>query len=76
MGPNNWGEVEFVKRRRTEKQYLTLQEATEGNLRFFNMCQLKYDKNGRKYRTNIPRVMPVSKNFEFRNRSKKDGKVY
>ena len=74
MGPNNWGEDEFIKRRRTASQYLTLQEATEGNLRAFNKCQLRYDKNGRKYRTNIPRAMPVTKDFEFRNkRKRKDG---
>ena len=58
QGPRFWREEEFIKKRKIVTQYLTLQEATEGNLRAFNKCQLRYGKDGRKYRTDIPRQMP------------------
>jgi len=77
LGPRNWREKEFLKERKIVSQYLTLQEATEGNLRAFNKCQLRYDKDGRKVRTDNPRPMP-SDDWEYKNkkRGRADGEVY
>ena len=70
QGPRYWREEEFIKKRKIVHQYLTLQEATEGNLRAFNKCQLAYDSKGRKYRTNKPRILP-SEEWEARQKLKK-----
>ena len=67
QGPRYWREEEFIKKRKIVHQYLTLQEATEGNLRAFNKCQLRYDKDGRKVRTDIPRPMPGD-DFDFKRK--------
>jgi hypothetical protein len=45
---------------------LTYQEANDGWYRAFNKCQLAYDLKGRKYRTDIPRVLPNPDDFELK----------
>jgi hypothetical protein len=38
---------------------------------------LAYDEKGRRYRTNIPRVLPNLDDFELsKKRGRKDGEVY
>ena len=39
--------------------FLTLHEANEGFHRAFSKCQLAYGADGKKYRTNKPRMMPA-----------------
>jgi len=65
IGPNRWGNT--PEKRKIINPMLTYQEAHEGNLRAFNKGQLRYDKNGRKVRTDIPRPMP-SDDFDFRKK--------
>ena len=69
MGPDNWGEDKPA--RRQEVVFLTYKEAHEGHLRAFNKCQLRYDKFGRKYRTEIPRGIP-DKEFDFRRKKERE----
>jgi hypothetical protein len=61
-----WGEKQVKVRGGS----LTLNEATEGFHRAFNKCQLAYGPDGKKYRTNTPRMMP-SDNGLKRNPYKK-----
>ena len=73
-GPNNWilGRKEKTIKRNCESEFLSLAEATEGFYRAFTKNQLKY-VNGRKVRTNIPRKIPMKKDFDFTRKEKRDG---
>jgi hypothetical protein len=75
IGPHRYGNT--PEKRKIVHQYLTYQEANEGWYRAFNKCQLAYDEKGRRYRTNIPRVLPNLDDFELsKKRGRKDGEVY
>ena len=67
IGPNRWGNT--PEKRKIINPTLTYQEAYEGNLRAFNKCQLRYDKNGKKFRTNIPRPMP-SDDWDYKKKKR------
>lgn len=40
---------------------------------FWSQNRLSIDEHGRKYRTNEPRVMPASREFEFKNKRRRHG---
>ncbi len=67
-GPRYWREKEFIEKRKICNPLLTYKEAVDGWYRAFNKCQLAYDEKGRKYRTNIPRVLPNPDDFELRRK--------
>jgi hypothetical protein len=78
LGPRCWREGS-LERKEVLGVYMSREEAVEGMHRAFSKCQLAYDSKGRKYRTNIPRLLP-SEEWEGRQKLKKmegkDGEVY
>ena len=69
LGPRCWREGS-LERKQIQTPYLTREEAVEGMHRAFSKCQLAYDSKGRKYRTDIPRMLP-SEEWEGRQKLKK-----
>ena len=67
-GPRYWREDEFIKKRKIFNPLLTYKEAVDGWYRAFNKCQLAYDEKGRKYRTNLPRILPNPDDFDLKNK--------
>ena len=78
QGPRNWRDETFFKKRKVVNPMLTYQEANDGWYRAFNKCQLAYDLKGRKYRTDIPRVLPNPDDLDIRRKKgvREDGEVY
>lgn len=72
MGPDNWGH-EKVVRRKTETEFPNYEQMTKAWLHFWSKNKLAVDENGRKYRTNVPREMPVVRDFDIKNRGFGDG---
>jgi hypothetical protein len=63
-GPRCWRTKEWGEKPvKFEGGFLTQKEATDGFHRAFNKCQLAYGLDGKKYRTNRPRVMPDDSAF-------------
>jgi hypothetical protein len=70
-GPRCWRTKEWGEKPvKFEGGFLTLHEANEGFHRAFSKCQLAYGADGKKYRTNKPRMMPSDNGFK-RNLYKK-----
>ena len=67
MGPDNWGNV---SRRRSiyDGLFPSTEEMQKAWAYFWSQNRLSIDEHGRKYRTNEQRVMPVTKDFEFKKR--------
>ncbi len=74
-GPRCWRTKEWGEKPiKYEGICLTLQEANEGFRRAFSKCQLSYGPDGKKYRTNKPRMMPSDNEFKRNNYKKMEDK--
>lgn len=71
MGPDNWGNA---TRRRSiyDGLFPSTEEMQKAWAYFWSQNRLSIDEHGRTYRTNEQRVMPVTKDFEFKNKSKRE----
>ena len=67
MGPDNWGNA---TRRRSiyDGLFPSTEEMQKAWAYFWSQNRLSIDEHGRKYRTNEQRIMPVTKEFEFKNK--------
>ena len=74
-GPRCWRTKEWGEKPvKFEGGFLTQKEATDGFHRAFNKCQLAYGPDGKKYRTNRPRVMPDDSAFGKNKKQKLEEK--
>ena len=56
-----------------EKLFPSTDEMRKAWAYFWSQNRLSIDEHGRKYRTNEQRVMPVTKEFEFKNKRRGHG---